>query len=237
MRKKLGIIYLVLLHLLVVLMLFKSSFIESFRFYLGIDPPEITQHHRETTFGHLRIDPQIPDEAVIFIGDSITEGLCVSAVTTPAVNFGIGNDTTLGALERMGAYTSLARVRAVVLAIGVNDLQRRSNEEILANYQRILELIPAQTTVVVSGVLPLGEEALRKRVGSETHRLKNLNEQLLLLARNRAATTFVDAGPELADSSGFLRGNYHEGDGVHLSPEGYAVWVKALQEGLRRAGS
>ena len=103
------------------------------------------------------IDPNVPSGSAIFIGDSITQGLCVSAVFTPSVNYGIGSDTTLGVLKRIPKYQSLNRASMVILEVGVNDLKRRKDEEILSNYSSILKLLPSHLSVIISGILPVNE--------------------------------------------------------------------------------
>lgn len=116
--------YVIILHLLVVLMLFKSDFIQRVEAKLGVDQsePEISLFYKSMVDYHKRMDGSIPDGAVIFIGDSITQGLATSAISHAGVNLGIGLDTTAGVLNRLQFYKSIDRSKAVVLAIGVNDL-------------------------------------------------------------------------------------------------------------------
>ena len=53
---------------------------------------------------HSRMDGSIPDNSILFIGDSITQSLCVSAVADNSVNLGIGGDTTLDVINRLPKY-------------------------------------------------------------------------------------------------------------------------------------
>lgn len=102
--------YLIILHLFLLLILWKTDFVPRVGYRLGIIKhidPEITQHYVETAVFLERIDNNIPDEAVIFIGDSGIQGLCVSAVVCPSVNFGIGTDTTVGVLKRCPSINRL----------------------------------------------------------------------------------------------------------------------------------
>ena len=228
-------LYLVLVHLLLVVVLLRSDFSDRVRRHLGALPPEITRQYRSAVLGHQRRDPNVPAGAVLFIGDSLTEGLCVSAVTSPAVNFGIGNDTTLGVLQRLPRYRSVERARAVVLAVGVNDLRRRSNQDILENYRAILDIIPPRLPVVLCAILPLGENLSKERSDHDPGRLRSLNSELRALAEARPELVFCDAGPALADQAGHLIPRYHTGDGIHLNGDGYGVWIDALRAALRRA--
>jgi lysophospholipase L1-like esterase len=238
MRKKLLIGYVVLMHLFLLLVLVKSDFVDRIEYRLGfVDQvnPEITLHFQRMVRYHERMDANVPDGAVIFIGDSITQGLCVAAVATPSVNYGIGNDTTVGVLRRLPKYRSLERASACVMAIGVNDLQRRGNEEILRNYSAILQTVPQHLPLILSAVLPIDERIHSDLAGINT-RIKELNGGLRVLCETqRPNCTLVDPGGKLIDSSGNLRKEYADGDGLHLNGTGNSVWIQELKEAVKKA--
>ncbi len=194
---------------------------------------EITEHFHRMLRYHRYADASAPEGAVIFIGDSITQGLSLAAVTPLGVNYGIGSDTTEGVLLRLPAYRSLERASTVVLAIGVNDLSRRSNEAILVNFQKIIAALPPGPRLLLSAILPLDESVSRRNRGCNAERIIPLNRALAALAQAEPQRiTFLNAGPSLVDEVGNLRSEYHVGDGVHLSPEGYAIWISHLREAL-----
>lgn len=228
MKKRIAIIYLICIHLLLAVVLLKSDFIDRVQTKLGIQQTElsaeITQHFHRMLRYHKRMDGNVPDGSVIFIGDSITQGLCVSAVACPSVNYGIGSDTTLGVLQRLPEYRSIDKASAVILAIGINDMKRRSNEEILKNYRSIVGHIPEKTPIVISAILPLDEGSRQEWQGRNQDRIKSLNLSLEDLADSRIF--FVDAGPLLVDASGNLADQYHDADGVHLNSKGNQCTAK-----------
>ena len=120
--------YLLLLHLFIVIVLAKSDFLPKLSYYAGINStPEITKHYTRMMMYHERMDSSIPTGSVIFIGDSITQGLATSAISQLSVNYGIGSDTTLGVIERLDTYHSINTAKAVVIAIGINDIKRRND--------------------------------------------------------------------------------------------------------------
>jgi lysophospholipase L1-like esterase len=190
-------------------------------------PYDAQAHYRVMLGYHKTIDAATEAGAVVFVGDSITQGLNTQAVARSSVNFGIGSDTTQGAIERLPRYASAARARAVVVAIGVNDLAVRSNEQILENYRTIASLIPAHVPVVFSAIHPLDEGAGNRWVGLNP-RIKALNSGLEQFTKTSDRLIFANAGAELSDSLGNLRSECHVGDGVHLSAEGYALWIEVL---------
>jgi lysophospholipase L1-like esterase len=151
------------------------------------------------------------------------------------VNYGIGSDTTLGVLKRLPDYRSIDRASVVLLAIGINDMKRRSNDEILENYRLIIEKIPKTTPIVFSAVLPLDEESREERQGRNQDRIKLLNSSIQKLANTSSRVFFVDAGSLLVDASGNLADKFHDGDGVHLNSKGNEIWINALRDGIQRA--
>jgi len=227
--RKLIITYLVFLHIALVFIVIKTDFIPRLEQKLGLLPDELTPFYHNLVASHSRIDGSLPDKTTIFIGDSITQGLAVSAVATPSVNYGIGMDTSYGVLQRIGKYKSLKTAKAVVLAIGYNDLKRRNNAEILDNYKRILNIIPKQTKIIISAILPVDERFLG--IGYNA-RIREINSALEKLSQLTPNMVFSDVSEKLQDSSLNLSIEYHEGDGIHLNPKGYEIWIKALQKDI-----
>lgn len=232
--RKLGVIYLLMLHILVALMLAKSDFIDKAGYKFGVyTAPELSSYYDRITTYHFRMNGNVPDGATIFIGDSITQGLATSAISKLSVNYGIGSDTTLGVLNRVRKYESLTRANAIVLAIGVNDLRRRNDEKIIANYEDILSSLPKYIPIVVSAILPVDERV--QSVNSENKRITRVNALLNELAGAYDNVTFSDAGILLRGSDNNLKANFHVGDGVHLSSDGYQIWIQELRRALNNA--
>ena len=239
MKKRIAITYLIGIHILLVIVLLKSNFIDSVQSKLGIQqaasPPEITQHFRRMLRYHRRIDGNVPDGAFIFIGDSITQGLCVSAIASPSVNYGIGSDTTVGVLQRLPDYKSIERASAVLFAIGINDMKRRANEEIVENYRAIIDQIPSTIPIIFSAVLPLDKEARDEWQGRNQTRIRELNARIKGLTEESDNLFFIDAGSQLIDENGNLSDKFHDGDGVHLNSRGNAIWIGKIREAIETA--
>ncbi len=237
MYKQFKIAYVLCIHILLVVVLLKSDFIERVEHKIGISgQPEITVHFNRMLSYHSRMDANVPRGAIIFIGDSITQGLCVSAVITPSVNYGIGSDTSFGVLQRLPVYKSIANASAVVIAIGINDFIFRSNIEILKNYTLIVEQIPKRVPIIFSAVLPLDEKIHAKKwQGVNQNRIKNLNSKLKDLTAKFANTFFVDASPLLVDGEGNLSNAYYMIDGIHLNSQGNAIWIQELKKALEKS--
>lgn len=192
---------------------------------------EITEHYTRMMKYHGYMDGSVPEGAVLFIGDSITQGLCTAAVCERGVNYGIGSDTTVGVLQRLPEYRSMDRARAVVVAIGVNDLRRRDNAALLENYRKIAAAVAERAPLLFSAVLPL-DERLKEDNRGVNARIRELNAGLAALCAERGDCRVVDVFDALLDTEGSLATAHHTGDGVHLSDKGYAVWITALRGAL-----
>jgi lysophospholipase L1-like esterase len=235
MDKKIVGAYFILLHVLLAIVLTKSDFIErsekKLRAIAAIPPFEdpVPRHHR-------RMEASIPDGAIVFLGDSIIQGMYVSALDPLSVNFGASGLTSDLLLERLPHYQTLERARLAVVAIGINDIRRRSNAEILSTYVAILERIPEHLPVVFSAVLPVNEHVRPGQLRRSNEQIRKLNRDLRRLCREHSArVTCFDAGPRLVNGAGQLAHKYHEGDGLHLSAKGYEVWMDALRLAIAEA--
>ena len=189
---------------------------------------ELTPFYQRIVKYHRRVSGNAPAQAVHFIGDSFVQGLCVSAVVNPAINLGIGGDTSFGVLKRISQYPSLQQARAVVLAFGFNDLWSHSDEDIVANYRRVLAALPTGMPVLMTALFPVNEREEPSLKGMNG-RIRTINVQLGALCAETPYCAFVDIGDQLRDASGQLSQRYHDGDGLHLNSAGNAIWIAAIK--------
>lgn len=236
-RNKIAACYLLGIHLFIGLMLLKSDFIGLVvsRFTDVVEgPPEITGFFERVVQYHARMDGNVPDGSVVFIGDSLTQGLCVTAVAPMSINYGIGGDTTVGVLQRLPNYHSLKRAGAIVVTIGNNDLAFRTNREIMRNYSAIIARLPRDIPVIFSPPIPYDEKADTQWSG-RNQRVRALSKDLEILTRKSGNLHFVDVGPLLVDAEGNLADRYHDGDGTHLNAKGNEVWITLLRKTVEQA--
>lgn len=224
--------YIVLLHLLLVVMVWKSDFLGKLQNRLfDQKEEELTSFYNTMLSFHLRMDARIEEGAVLFIGDSMTQGLCGSCLSDRAVNFGIGGDTTRGVLNRIVQYRSVSHAKAVVLQVGVNDLFWRDDAALLENYTEILRLIPESTNLIISSLFPVDSTRVEKKSFSNS-RIEKINKALHTRCASLKHCTFVEMDNQLRDGNGNLKTEYYLGDGIHLSPAGYGLWEDRLKAAL-----
>lgn len=187
-----------------------------------------SDHYRYKTRAHQTIDPMVADQAIVFIGDSITEGLNTSMVANNSVNYGISNDTTYGVLQRIQLYRSLGYAAVIVLAIGVNDLTFRSVEDTARDYALIIDRFPEGRVALLSAVLPVDENTGWTGLNQK---IDQLNLRISELAERNKSVFLLDASAQFKDADGNLKRSLHL-DGVHLNNAGYRLWINALKTAI-----
>jgi lysophospholipase L1-like esterase len=165
------------------------------------------------------------EKAVVFLGDSITEGGLWDEwfPAVRVVNRGIGGNTTAEIRRRLEA--AINAPAAVFLLCGTNDVTRGVRQDAIVEETRriidaILERSPS-TRLYLQSVMP--------RAAAFRDELVNLNRQLRLLADDRqGAVDFVDLWPALADPEGALVKDFTL-DSLHLNGRGYAAWTAVIR--------
>lgn len=172
--------------------------------------------------------------AVIFLGDSITQGgnWVELLGDSTAVNRGIGGDITFGVLKRMDDVTRRQPARLFIL-IGINDIGKDIPDEVIAdNCRRIIETVQAAspaTTIYVQSLLPVNPAYphFPQHYDKENHVVR-VNS----LLRDVAASThtrFVNLFPLFTNKQERLREDLTV-DGLHLNAAGYKIWVDYLRQ-------
>jgi lysophospholipase L1-like esterase len=233
MKQSILIIYFIAMHLLIGMILWKSDFIPRVKSRLTGQAHinELPRYFHDMRCYYSRSVDLVPEGSVFFIGDSIIQGLCVDAVIQPSVNYGIGGDTTVGVLERMGDY-AYGRAGAVVLCIGGNDLKFRKPTAVLGNVKNIIDRIDPSLPIVVSSV-PLEDESFRPPAGHNNGEILKLNALLEQLADNSSRLYYCDHS-NLSESGQLLR-HLHVGDGMHPNNEGNRILAANFRMAIRKA--
>lgn len=167
-------------------------------------------------------------EAVLFLGDSLTEGgrWAEEFPDLDVRNFGVSGNTTQDILDRLDDVIA-AQPATVVLMAGTNDLAwRRSVEQTVRNLESILWRLHHElpsSRLIVQSVLPRDRE--------RADEVKQINIHLRQFAPTVKAQ-WLDLWPVFADDDGEVRPSYSD-DRLHLTEAGYAAWVEALRPLLK----
>lgn len=183
------------------------------------------------------IRPQWADDvakdqgAVVFLGDSITQGWGVdfrkSFDGLKLANRGIGGDTTRGMLLRLQEDVLALHPKAVVLLMGTNDIETDVPVDAIGrNFQKIVAALKAhdpRMPVIVCRVFPSSSAKKRPK---ET--ILAVNEKIAAAVKGDPQFTVLDTYALFATPDGDAIPALFP-DLLHLNAAGYARWAAALR--------
>ncbi len=179
----------------------------------------------------------VEEGAVVFFGDSITQGWATLAKDFPTLkvaNRGISGDTTRGLRTRMQGDVLDLKPKAVSILIGTNDLDQGAEPEVVAkNLTAIVAEMHAANPampVVINKVMPRGPKP--DLYPEKIRKLNGLYEEAF---KNDALVTFCDTWTLFDDGTGSCKKEEFP-DMLHPNPAGYAKWIGALQPIFDRLG-
>lgn len=219
MRKVTLVLYLVVLHLLLAVVLVNSDFSERVGRKFGrLNDVQAKILARQAVWAQTA-----PEGVVVFLGDSLTEGLPTTSITPLSVNFGIGGIQTADLQRNMPQYApALQRASSVFLMIGTNDVLRGQFDGVSERIAAIVEFIPQGKPLVLATVPPSFRAV-------KTERVLELNGRIRGICVARPGCQVVDSWQVLGDSDGKPRREFFLEDGLHFSVLGYRRWIAQLQ--------
>ena len=150
-------------------------------------------------------------------------------------NRGISGDNTEGMLARIDEIAN-AKPKKFFIMAGINDISlQRSNKKIVNNYRNILRTLrmaSPETEIYIQSVLPINNDFARYRrlIGKEKQ-VVDLNNRLRRLAEQESGL-FINLYPYFINPKGKLR-NELTNDGLHLTSDGYLLWVHIIQQHIK----
>jgi len=178
--------------------------------------PQVTKSYSEIRLAQFTSLP-IQNQDIVFLGDSHIEMGEWSELfpELPVINRGIGGETTTGLIKRLEFINN--KPDKILIMIGTNDIlsECRQSQEILANYQKIVDYFDSQ--VYVHSILPT-------RIGKFNHKIQQINGQL----KSQYSHKYIDLYSYLVDKDNQLDSDYTE-DGIHLNGKGYLLWHKIIK--------
>jgi lysophospholipase L1-like esterase len=180
---------------------------------------------------HKRLNSYAPKSAIVFLGDSHIQSLNTQLITHNALNFGIGGDTSVGLQQRLFVYkNSLKHAKAIIIAIGFNDLRWRSPATINDNIHNIVISLQQITSapIYVQSLFPVSSfktQAIQKDIIQTNNLLEGLCKQY-------NHVYFLNFYASFINSNNTLNTLYDSGDGVHLNAQGYKLWITLFQQQL-----
>lgn len=223
------------MHVFIIIIIVKPNIMKVVSLKFANTSHETSKFHKTMLNYHLRADGNVPVQSVIIFGDSIIQGLCAPCISKNVINYGIGGDTTLGIIHRVKKYKSLDNAKAIILAIGVNDLAIRGDKDIITNFKKIISLLENKK-LVISLILPVDERIANNKYLLNS-RIHNLNIKIKYLCNQHPHCLSFNFGSKLLGNDGNLKRDFHIGDGVHLNKSGYSILIKGIREFVNRKGN
>lgn len=185
------------------------------------------------------------DVKLVFLGDSITQGWEGAGKDVwetaygdrGAINLGIGGDRTEHVLWRLenGNLPDSLQPELVVLMIGTNNTGANTPDEIadgVTAIVRTLWLELSKTDILVLSIFPRGKD------GEDTRRQVNegANDRIAKLPElfGDDRVRVLDIGERFLEADGTLSEEIMP-DLLHLSPEGYTRWARAIETRVANA--
>ena len=182
-------------------------------------------------------DVQRDQGALVFLGDSITQGWGDVGSSFPGVkvaNRGISGDTTRGVLIRMEGDVLALNPAGVVLLIGTNDLEEKAEPEVVAANVRLivgaLRKHNPSMPVVLCLVFPSSDAKSRPAA-----KIRQLNALYREAVADEPQVTVLDTWSLFADVHGDAK-EAEMPDLLHPDVVGYAKWAQALRPVLETVG-
>ncbi len=174
---------------------------------------------------------QQDQKAVVFLGDSITQGWGESLNTAfdkmQVANRGISGDTTRGMLIRLKQDVLSLNPRAVVLLMGTNDLEEKAEPETIATNLKLivaeLKKHDAAMPIILCKVFPSSETKSRP-----AEKIKKINELFAATVKGDPQVIVMDTWLLFADKEGNAKKEEFP-DLLHPNAAGYAKWAAALR--------
>jgi len=168
--------------------------------------------------------------AVVFLGDSITQGwngLVQAFPELKVANRGISGDTTRGMLIRLREDVLDLNPSAVVMLMGTNDLAEGASAQVIAgNVKRMLNAMNQHNPrmpIILCRVFPSSPEK-----GRSPEDIQEINQQLAELATGYPLVTVLDTWTLFANEEGNAKVDEFP-DLLHPNEKGYAKWGAALK--------
>lgn len=176
----------------------------------------------------------VPDNQIVFVGDSHFDSLDTNLVTNKSVDLGIAGDTWRGLLNRIGQYPAtnpIHRALACVLLIGINDIAYEG-ANYNANVPYMIDMFDGWATgnwVIV--LIPYVNEVIANQPGLNA-KIAVINTYMVSKWGNRDGFLIVDPNPTLAPTGQLLAAYTLPNDGVHLNGEGDRAIRQVIQSGF-----
>ncbi len=198
----------------------------------GIDSSYSNAHYQQ------RLDffnrPGVAKRAVVFLGNSITEGGEWQELFPEAkvLNCGVSGDVTYGVYARLSKLLE-SKPSKIFLMIGINDLKRGISLELTKlSYLRIVKYIreaSPETKLYLQSLLPVNDKMFHASYKNLSPQLVDRFNEIIKEIAQEQGLNYLDVQSVFRDSHGRMKKELSL-DGIHLRSASYILWAKYLKD-------
>ena len=194
-------------------------------------------------------------DGVAFFGDSTTHGLIRYIVKVDSTLYSsITRDQILtppdgtfylpnlpktyilyqGKRRTLSEAINRSSPRILIVTVGVNGLSRWNKDEFVQLYNRLLDILVSaspDTKIILQSIFPTAKIRSKRLAGFTVERVDMVNEWISEIAQARNLL-YVNSADALKGEDGWLRSEYHNGDGLHLNTDGFKCVLSTIQKVL-----
>lgn len=155
--------------------------------------------------------------------------------------FYLGNVLKASAFIGGKSYTLAEACRAfspekLILTVGINGLANWEETSFLRYYKKLIDTVreaSPNTELYLQSVYPIAPKAKEKLPEFSNEKIQLVNSWICSLAR-KEHLCYLNAASALTDTDGNLKESYHNGDGLHLSCQGFNEMLKYVENELMK---
>lgn len=172
---------------------------------------------------------------IVFVGSSsirLWESLGRDFPGYGALNRGFGGSKISDSVNFVDRIVTPYAPRMIVFYAGTNDIaDGKTPETLLADYLAFVTKVRAKlpdTPIAFIAVAPAPSRF------AKVEAIKKTNQMIADLSRLVPNMKFIDIFPLMLDETGQPRPKLYVGDQLHMNPQGYAIWAKAVKPFLSK---
>jgi lysophospholipase L1-like esterase len=178
-----------------------------------------------------------PRDAVLFVGSSsirMWTTLAIDFPGVPVINRGFGGSTIADSTYFADRIIIPYRPRLIVVYAGDNDIaEGLSPRQVLDDFRAFVARVRGGLPDVAIAYISIKPSIARRALWP---RMREANRLIDEWSRTQSRVSFVDVSTRMLDRHGRPRAALFRADGLHMTPAGYAIWVRALDPVLARHG-
>ncbi len=186
-------------------------------------------------------DTYIYFKGTAFLGNSLISGFDVYNIEPNADYYWSVGMSAYGALHSpmTGSENTAVeeickhKYKQIFLMFGTNELGWNNVDGFISNYAQVIDEIHAaipNTEIYIQSITPVTAAVDKKNQnGINNTRIEQYNAQLQNLAAEKNVG-YLDIASIYKDENGNMDDKYSGGDGIHLSPNAYYLWLDYIME-------